>query len=142
MRPDFPGADLALVSDDLFLLERFPSSMVIVGGGYIACEFACILRGLGVAVTQVVRRQLLRGFDRGCVASVEAGMVEKGLVVRKGVSPQAIGSSSTGRCVTLSDGSSVEAEAVLLATGRKPRLDGLNLEAAGVAVEGDTHPRR
>lgn len=140
VRPDFPGADLALVSDDLFLLERFPSSMVIVGGGYIACEFACILRGLGVAVTQVVRRQLLRGFDRGCVASVEAGMVEKGLVVRKGVSPQAIGSSSTGRCVTLSDGSSVEAEAVLLATGRKPRLDGLNLEAAGVAVEGTRIP--
>lgn len=140
VRPDLPGAELALVSDDLFLLERFPSSMVIVGGGYIACEFACILQGLGVAVTQVVRRQLLRGFDRGCVASVEAGMVEKGLAVRKGVSPQAVRSSAAGRCVELSDGSAVEAEAVLLATGRKPRLDGLNLEAAGLAVEGARIP--
>ncbi|MYJ59458.1 MAG: glutathione-disulfide reductase [Synechococcus sp. SB0672_bin_6] len=135
VRPNLPGADLALVSDDLFLLERFPSSMVIVGGGYIACEFACILQGLGVAVTQVVRRELLRSFDRGCVASVEAGMVEKGIAFRKGVSPQAISSSGTGRRVEFSDGSSVEAEAVLLATGRKPRLEGLNLEAAGVAVE-------
>lgn len=140
VRPSLPGAELALVSDDLFLLERFPSSMVIIGGGYIACEFACILQGLGVAVTQIVRGQLLRGFDRGCVASVEEGMAEKGLVVRKGVSPQAIRSSSTGRCVELSDGSSIEAEAVLLATGRKPRLDGLNLEAAGVAVEGARIP--
>ena len=140
LRPNLPGAELALVSDDLFLLERFPSSMVIIGGGYIACEFACILRGLGVAVTQIVRRQLLRGFDRGCVASVEAGMNEKGLVVHKGVSPQAIRSSSAGRCVELSDGSSVEADAVLLATGRQPRLEGLNLEAAGVAVEGSRIP--
>ena len=140
VRPDLPGAELALVSDDLFLLERFPSSMVVVGGGYIACEFACILQGLGVAVTQVVRRQLLRGFDRGCVASVEAGMVEKGLAVRKGVSPQAVRSSTAGCCVELSDGSAVEAEAVLLATGRKPRLDGLNLEAAGLAVEGARIP--
>ena len=140
VRPGFPGAELALVSDDLFLLERFPSSMVIVGGGYIACEFACILQGLGVAVTQVVRRQVLRGFDRGCVASVEAAMVEKGLVVRKGVSPQAVRSTATGRCVELSDGSTVAADAVLLATGRRPRLEGLNLEDAGVAVEGGRIP--
>ena len=140
VRPDLPGAELALVSDHLFLLERFPSSMVIVGGGYIACEFACILQGLGVAVTQIVRRQLLRGFDRGCVASLEAGMVEKGLVVRKGVSPRAISSSTAGRRVELSDGGSVEAAAVLLATGRAPRLEGLNLEAAGVAVEGGRIP--
>ncbi|KKZ14802.1 MAG: glutathione reductase [Candidatus Synechococcus spongiarum 142] len=140
VRPDLPGADLALVSDDLFLLERFPNSMVIIGGGYIACEFACILQGLGVTVTQVVRRHLLRGFDRGCVASVEKGMVEKGVAFRKGVSPQAISSSSMGRRVEFSDGSSLEAEAVLLATGRKPRLDGLNLAAAGVAVEGARIP--
>lgn len=135
VRPHLPGADLALVSDDLFLLERFPGSIVIVGGGYIACEFACILQGLGVTVTQIVRRQLLRGFDRGCVASVEAAMAEKGLILRKGVSPQAITSTATGRCVEISDGSSVAADAVLLATGRRPRLEGLNLEAAGVAVE-------
>lgn len=138
--PDLPGADLALVSDDLFLLERFPGSMAIIGGGYIACEFACILRGLGVAVTQIVRSQLLRGFDRGCVASMEAGMMEKGLVVRKGVSPQAIISTPTARRVELSDGGSVEVDAVLLATGRKPRLDGLNLAAAGVAVDGGRIP--
>ena len=140
VRPDLPGAELALVSDDLFLLERFPASMVIIGGGYIACEFACILHGLGVAVTQIVRRQLLRGFDRACVASVEAGMIERGVAVRKGVSPQAIIATTAGRRVELSDGSNVEAEAVLLATGRAPRLEGLNLETAGVAVEGTRIP--
>ncbi len=140
VRPPLPGADLALVSDDLFLLERFPRSMVIIGGGYIACEFACILRGLGVAVTQVVRRQLLRGFDGGCVASVEAGMVDQGVVLRKGTSPQAISRLPDGYQVTLVEGGSLEAEAVLLATGRQPRLEGLNLEAAGVVVDGQRIP--
>ena len=64
VRPDVPGVELAWVSDDMFLQERFPDKVVVVGAGFIACEFAGILRGLGVGVTQLVRgEKLLRGFD-------------------------------------------------------------------------------
>ena len=65
VKPDLPGAEHALVSDDLFVMERLPKSILIVGGGYIACEFACILNGLGVQVTQFYRgAQILRGVQR------------------------------------------------------------------------------
>lgn len=140
VRPALDGAQLALVSDDLFLLERFPASMAIVGGGYIACEFACILAGLGVAVTQLVRGELLRGFDRECVAAVEAGMVERGIDLRKGTSPAGISATAGGRRLLLADGRHMDAAAVLLATGRRPFLEGLGLDAAGVEVEGARIP--
>ena len=72
VRPDIPNADLGLVSNDIFLMEEMPKSVLIIGGGYIACEFACILNGLGVKVTQFYRgAQILRGFDdeaRGLIA--------------------------------------------------------------------------
>lgn len=74
VKPGLPGCEHALVSDDLFLMERLPKSILIVGGGYIACEFACILNGLGVEVTQFYRgAQVLRGFDeeaRGLIAEM------------------------------------------------------------------------
>lgn len=74
VRPDIPNAELGLVSNDIFLLEKLPKSVLIIGGGYIACEFACILNGLGVEVTQYYRgAQILRGFDdeaRGLVAEM------------------------------------------------------------------------
>lgn len=85
VRPDIPNADLGIVSNDLFLLETLPKSMLIIGGGYIACEFACILNGLGVEVTQYYRgAQVLRGFDdeaRGLVAEM---MREKGVDLHLG----------------------------------------------------------
>ena len=72
VRPELPNAELGIVSDDVFHLQQLPKSMLIIGGGYIACEFACILNGLGVEVTQYYRgAQILRGFDeeaRGLVA--------------------------------------------------------------------------
>ncbi|MEM7719571.1 MAG: FAD-dependent oxidoreductase, partial [Pseudomonadota bacterium] len=74
VRPDMPNAALGMVSDDVFNLETLPESILIVGGGYIACEFACILNGLGVKVTQYYRgAQILRGFDeeaRGLIAEM------------------------------------------------------------------------
>ena len=76
-RPEMPNADLGMVSDDIFLMERLPETVMIVGGGFIACEMACILNGLGVKVTQVYRgAQILRGFDdeaRGLVAEAIRG---------------------------------------------------------------------
>ena len=138
-RPEIPGAELAWLSDDLFELERFPERVVVVGAGIIACEFAGILNGLGVQVTQLVRGDhLLRGFDREASEAVRAGMEAEGVEIRFAHSPAAI----TGQCapgelsVTTQSGESIACGGVLLATGRRPFLHGLNLEAAGVAVEG------
>ncbi|MCP9929132.1 glutathione-disulfide reductase [Cyanobium sp. CH-040] len=142
-RPAIPGADLGWVSDDLFLLESLPEAVVVVGGGFIACEFACILHGLGVKVTQLVRGDhLLRGFDREASLAVQEAMEEAGIEIRFAHSPSAI----TGQCapgeytVTTQSGEQIPCGGVLLATGRRPFLQGLNLEAAGVAVEGHRIP--
>jgi len=142
-RPEIPGAELGWLSDDLFELESLPERMVVVGAGFIACEFAGILHGLGVQVTQLVRGDhLLRGFDREASEAVRAGMEADGIEIRFAHSPAAI----TGQCapgelsVTTQSGESIACGGVLLATGRKPFLKGLNLEAAGVAVEGSRIP--
>ena len=142
-RPAIPGADLGWVSDDLFELESLPDEMVVVGAGFIACEFACILRGLGVRVTQLVRGDhLLRGFDREASAAVQEAMEASGIEIRLAHSPAAI----TGDCapgdltVTTQSGESIACGGVLFATGRRPFLQGLNLEAAGVAIEGHRIP--
>lgn len=85
VRPDMPNADLGIVSNDIFLMKELPKSILIIGGGYIACEFACILNGLGVEVTLYYRgAQILRGFDdeaRGLVAEM---MKEKGIDIHLG----------------------------------------------------------
>jgi glutathione reductase (NADPH) len=142
-RPPIPGAHLGWVSDDMFELETLPETMVVVGAGFIACEFACILNGLGVQVTQLVRGDhLLRGFDREASEAVRAGMEADGITIRFAHSPVAI----SGLCppgeltVTTQSGETIPCGGVLLATGRRPFLQGLNLEAAGVAVEGHRIP--
>lgn len=85
MRPDLPNADLGIVSDDIFQLEKLPKSMLIIGGGYIACEFACIMNGLGVEVTQYYRgAQVLRGFDDEARGLVAESMRENGVNLHVG----------------------------------------------------------
>jgi len=142
-RPQIPGAELGWVSDDMFELESLPEAMVVVGAGFIACEFACILNGLGVRVTQLVRGDhLLRGFDLEASRAVQEGMEAAGITLRFAHSPAAI----TGQCmpgeltVTTQSGEAIPCGGVLLATGRRPFLKGLNLEAAGVAIEGHRIP--
>jgi glutathione reductase (NADPH) len=108
VRPDMPNADLGIVSNDIFLLEELPKSILIIGGGYIACEFACILDGLGVEVTQFYRgAQILRGFDdeaRGLIAEM---MREKGIDLHLGTNivEMAQADSDHGRHPTGSDAS-------------------------------------
>ena len=142
-RPQIPGAELGWLSDDMFELETLPQAVVVVGAGFIACEFACILHGLGVRVTQLVRGDhLLRGFDREASDAVRQAMEAAGIAIRFAHSPAAI----TGQCmpggltVTTQSGEQIACGGVLLATGRRPFLQGLNLEAAGVAVEGHRIP--
>jgi glutathione reductase (NADPH) len=141
-RPEIPGAELAWASDDMFLLESLPASVVVVGAGFIACDFACILNGLGVKVTQLVRGDhLLRGFDREASKAVEEAMEAEGIDIRFAHSPAAITGSTPGDLVvTTQSGESIDCGGVLMATGRRPFLKGLNLETAGVAIEGHRIP--
>ncbi|WP_299150307.1 FAD-dependent oxidoreductase [uncultured Tateyamaria sp.] len=85
VRPDIPNADLGIVSDDIFHLETLPKSILIIGGGYIACEFACIFNGLGVEVTQFYRgAQILRGFDDEARGLIAEAMRENGIKLHLG----------------------------------------------------------
>lgn len=85
VRPDIPNAQLGIVSDDIFHLETLPRSILIIGGGYIACEFACILHGLGVEVTQYYRgAQILRGFDDEARGLIAESMQRRGIDIHLG----------------------------------------------------------
>ena len=140
-RPSIPGAELGWVSDDLFELKALPQRVVVVGAGFIACEFACILNGLGVQVTQLVRGDhLLRGFDREASKAVQEAMEASGITIHLTHSPAAIEGQPGDLTVVTQGGDRLSCGGVILATGRRPYLEGLNLEAAGVAVEGTRVP--
>jgi len=134
-RPHFPGQDLAITSNEMFDLEPFPQRLLVIGGGYIACEFASIFNGLGSRVIQVYRgAQVLRGFDDDIRGFVAAEMVKKGVDLRTNAQVTAMKRTASGLQATLQDGGVVEVDAVLAATGRRPNVTGLGLEAAGVQV--------
>ncbi len=140
-RPAIPGAELGWLSDDMFELEQLPERMVVVGAGFIACEFACILSGLGVAVTLLVRGDhLLRGFDREASRAVQDGMEADGIQICFAHSPAAISGSPGSLTISTEAGENFACGGVLLATGRRPFLAGLCLEAAGIAIEADRIP--
>ena len=140
-RPAIPGAELGWVSDEMFLLEQLPERLVVVGAGFIACEFACILNGLGVAVTQLVRgNHLLRGFDLEAAKAVQEGMEQEGIEIRFAHSPAAITGSAGNLSVHTEAGEIINCGGVLLATGRRPFLEGLRLEAAAIATEANRIP--
>ena len=95
VRPDLPNADLGIVSDDIFHLEALPKSILIIGGGYIACEFACILHGLGVNVTQYYRgAQILRGFDDEARGLIAEAMRDRGIELHTGTNIVQMGPAS------------------------------------------------
>ena len=134
--PDFPGSHHVLTSNEIFDLPHLPERVVVVGGGYIACEFACILSGLGAKVTQLYRGpRILRGFDVELCDFTAAEMRKRGIDLRVESDVAKIEGEARGPfTVTLLDGSQVVADAVLYATGRVPHTRGLGLEAAGVAL--------
>ncbi len=129
-----------LVSDDIFELAALPKSVLIVGGGYIACEFACILNGLGVEVTQIYRgAQILRGFDDEARGHVAELMEDQGIALHVGtdlieLAPAGDGAGGGGMRAKTTDGRERPYDAVLFATGRVPNTDGLGLEDAGVRI--------
>jgi len=133
--PDFEGSELTITSNDIFNLEKLPRSILIVGGGFIACEFACILNGLGVEVTQFYRgAQILRGFDdeaRGHVADL---VRERGVDLHVGTDVIKIEKDDGGLFVKCTTGHDHHFDAVMYATGRVPNTDNLGLENTGVEL--------
>lgn len=134
VKPDFPGAEFAFTSNEAFHLDTLPRRVVVVGGGYIAVEFASIFNGLGVDTTLMYRRdRLLRAFDADLGRLLGEEMIKKGVKIRYGCNIAAITRNSALH-VTLSDGSVLETDGVMLATGRAPNTAGLGLEHVGVKL--------
>ncbi|MFZ1726612.1 MAG: glutathione-disulfide reductase, partial [Albidovulum sp.] len=124
-----------LTSNDIFKLDALPKSVLIVGGGFIACEFACILNGLGVDVTQFYRgAQILRGFDGEARGHVAEMMRESGVNLHVGTDVLEMKPVDGGTWVKSSDGREAVFAKVVYATGRVPNTGGLGLEAAGVKL--------
>ena len=140
--PAIPGIELAIGSDEMFDLPALPERMVIVGGGYIACEFACIMQGLGSSVTQLYRGELpLRGFDWELRDVLCEEMRKGGVDLRLNVNAAALAREGSAIAVTTTTGEVIEADQALFATGRKPNVAGLGLEKAGIeTAEGGAVP--
>nr|WP_309501719.1 glutathione-disulfide reductase [uncultured Roseovarius sp.] len=135
VRPDLPGAEHGLVSDDIFHLDELPKSILIIGGGYIACEFACILNGLGVQVTQYYRgAQILRGFDDEARGLVAEEMRQSGIDLHVGSNILEMASTEGGYRIKATNGTEKVFEQVFFATGRKPNTDGMGLQEIGVEL--------
>ncbi|MFW2543627.1 FAD-dependent oxidoreductase [Primorskyibacter sp. 2E107] len=161
VRPDLPNAHLGMVSDDIFHLDALPKRVLIVGGGYIACEFACILNGLGVEVTQYYRgAQILRGFDEEARGLIAESMAQRGVDLHVGtdivdmhceededgltapVEVTQYGAKGVEEVrevgkpirVKATNGKTREFDAVFFATGRRPNSDELGLEALGIEI--------
>ena len=133
VKPEIPGAELGITSNDIFLLENLPKSILIVGGGYIACEFACILNGLGVAVTQYYRgAQILRGFDDEARGLVSEEMCQNGINLHLGTNVLDMHQEGDAIRVKATNGDTDLFDQVMFATGRAPNADDLGLEALGV----------
>ena len=133
--PDIPGAELAITSNEVFHLPALPRRVLVVGGGYIASEFACILNGLGVEVAQYYRgAQILRGFDDEARGHVANAMIANGVAIHTGTDVMRLEKAPGGICAVASDGTTREFDAVMYATGRQPNTAGLGLEAVGVGL--------
>jgi glutathione reductase (NADPH) len=133
--PAIPGADLAVTSNEMFHLDALPKRALVVGGGYIASEFACILNGLGVDVAQYYRgAQILRGFDDEARGHVANAMAAHGVAIHCGTDVERLERRAGGICAIATDGSEREFDLVLYATGRVPNVAGLGLDHLGVAL--------
>jgi len=134
-RLDISGAELGLISDDLFTLKALPKRVAVLAAGYLAVEFACILKGLGAEVALVHRAPLpLRGFDEDIRSAAAEALIAQGIACHAGVTPTRIEARGTERGLHLSDDSTLVVDAVFFCTGRKPATAGLGLDKAGVRL--------
>lgn len=141
--PDIPGIEHTITSNEIFYLEEQPKRMVVVGGGFIALEFAQIMDGLGTDVTLMYRGDMfLRGFDNDMRLHLAEEMERNtNIDIQFNTDPKEIIKNEDGSfTVVTQDGNKVECDQVLYATGRKGKIDKLNLESAGVKNENSFIP--
>ncbi|XP_021725249.1 glutathione reductase, chloroplastic-like [Chenopodium quinoa] len=135
-RPNIPGQELAITSDEALSLEEFPKRVVILGGGYISVEFASIWRGMGANVDLCFRKELpLRGFDDEMRAAVARNLEGRGVQVHPRTTLTELVKTDRGVMARTDHGEEIEADVVLFATGRSPNTKRLNLEAVGVELD-------
>jgi glutathione reductase (NADPH) len=135
VRPEFPGAEHVIVSDEVFHLPELPRRIAIAGAGYIALEFASIFRGFGSEVTVMHRGpELLRGFDRDVRAAVREELEARGVAFRFNVEVASVEKARGGLEVALKQGGRLAADTVMFAIGRRPNTAGLDLDRAGIAL--------
>ena len=133
--PDIEGAEHVMTSNEVMEMDDLPKRILVVGGGYIACEFACIFNGMGADVTQFYRgAQILRGFDDEVQGFVAEEMRAKGVAIHTGTDIKKIEKTDSGLHVTCTHAGDYEVDAVVYATGRNPNTIGLGLENVGVAL--------
>ncbi|MDR3421350.1 MAG: glutathione-disulfide reductase, partial [Xanthobacteraceae bacterium] len=134
--PDVPGRELAITSNEIFDLKPLPKHILIVGGGYIAVEFAALLRRLGSEVTIALRGEnILRGFDDDLRAALRDALSEAGIAFKFGNMPTRLEKQGEAISVTLAKGETLVVDQVMLATGRHPNTRGLGLEKLGVRLD-------
>lgn len=135
--PEFPGREHVISSNEAFFIEALPKRTLVVGGGYIAIEFACIFEGLGCESRLLYRGDLfLRGFDQGVREHMSQTLSAKGLELTFNADVERVEKQSDGSLlVTLNNGDCIETDLVLYATGRRPHLDGLGLEHTKVMLD-------
>lgn len=134
--PDIPGHEHAISSNEIFDLEEFPKNILVVGGGYIAVEFAGIFNGLGAQTTQLYRGPLfLRGFDHDIRQFAASEIAKSGVELQFNKNITAIEKQTDGRLLAhIDDGSSIVSDTILYATGRKPHLQDLGLENVNITL--------
>ena len=139
--PEIEGAELAVSSNEMFYLDTLPKKALVVGGGYIAVEFAGILNGLGVDTSLAYRgEQVLRGFDQDVRDFASNEYIKSGIDLRINTDIKSMRLADNeqvngARIVTFKDGQEEAFDLILYATGRVPYTDGLNLEAAGIELD-------
>ncbi len=133
--PKLPGIEHVISSNEALELPELPKRMVIVGGGYIAVEFAGIFNGLGVEVTEIIRADaILRGFDEDVRVTLTEEMTKAGVKIRSECTVKSIEKTDTGYSLLLDHGEAIETDLVMYATGRKPKIAGLGLEEVGIEL--------
>ena len=133
LRPDMPGCDLGIVSDDAFQLKSLPRRIMLIGAGYIAVEFAGIFAGMGAEVELVCRPPLpLRGFDHDMREALAEALTGQGVKLHCGTAPAKVERTESGYEVHLMDGTVRQTDLVFWAVGRRPNTRELGLAAAGV----------
>ena len=137
--PDIPGREHAINSNEAFFLKELPKRIVVVGGGYIAVEFASIFHGLGADTTLMYRGELfLRGFDGSVRTHLHEELTKRGMAVRFNTNIERIEKLADGTLQAhLGDGSSLNTDCVFYATGRRPMLDNLGLETVDIKLNKD-----